>query len=126
MCNKCGCRGCASTDWKNKKFIIISWYIPIIFRFVLWQSHRYILILRYLCWIIHLYNHYFKVLSTTYLTLLTYYPLFSWNIWAACAFAGDRGFGSQSNDLMEVRIAHTSYTGLHWFINTMIIYYRTI
>lgn len=66
------------------------------------------------------FNHSFKVLSTTYLTLRSYSPLFSWNIWAATLLAGERGLGSQSKDLIDVSTAHTSYTGDHWLAKTKI------
>lgn len=60
------------------------------------------------------------LLSTISLTLLSYSLLFSLYIWAAMLLAGESGFGSDNSDLTEVRIAHTSYTGLHWFCNTII------
>jgi hypothetical protein len=58
-------------------------------------------------------NHYFKVLSTASLTLLSYSPLFYWNICAATLLAGESGFGSHRRDRIDVKIAQTSYTGLH-------------
>ena len=63
-------------------------------------------------------DHSCMLFSTISFTLLSYSPLFYWYNWAAWLFAGDIGLGSQSNDLMEVKTAHTSYTGLHWFIKT--------
>ena len=44
-----------------------------------------------------------------------YSRLFSLNIRAASELAGEFGLGSQSSDWIEVRIAATSYMGLHWF-----------
>ena len=46
--------------------------------------------------------------------------MFSLNSVAASVLAGDSGFGSESSDLTEVKIAQTSYTELHWFCNTKI------
>lgn len=66
------------------------------------------------------------LLSTIYLTLLSYSLLFSLYIWAATLLAGDNGFGSDKSDLNDVNIAHTSYTGLHWFCKTKIKWKITV
>ena len=65
-------------------------------------------------------------MSTISLTLLSYSLLFSLYICAATLLAGDKGFGSDKRDLKEVNMAHTSYTGLHWFWRTKIRQQNTV
>ena len=51
--------------------------------------------------------------STQAFTRFSYSLRFSLNNCAAIEFAGEFGFGSLNNDWMDVRMAETSYVGLH-------------
>ena len=51
--------------------------------------------------------------STQAFTRFSYSLRFSLNNWAAMELAGEFGFGSLSNDWIDVRMAETSYVGLH-------------
>jgi hypothetical protein len=53
------------------------------------------------------------------LTFFSYSALFYLYNCAAAPFAGEFGLGSQSNDLIDVKIAQTSYTGFHSLSNTI-------
>lgn len=60
-------------------------------------------------------NVYSHDVSTISLTRLTYSLRFSLYRLAASALAGELGLGSWSNDWILVRMAATSYVGLHRF-----------
>lgn len=56
-----------------------------------------------------------KLCSTHAFTRFSYSRRFSLYSWAAIELAGELGLGSLSSDCIEVRMADTSYVGLHRF-----------
>ena len=65
-----------------------------------------------------------QLCSTHALTRFSYSRRFSLNSCAAIELAGELGFGSLNKDWMDVRMADTSYVGLH--LKRSILYYSIL